>query len=191
MVTVVVQTQLIAARQHHVHVALGGAAMLFAFSLIPIMYLTAAWSVARASVPPHDALASTIGPFSTMAAFAILVWQGWKHRKQAQWHKRLMLSATIVIVMGPAFVRVLGRDVLRFVSVSPPVRLVEGGVAHILGLALFLPLFVWDRHSERRVHPATWLGFGIAVAVVTSELAVHWGGLDWASVAAKLPGVGS
>lgn len=176
----VAQTQLIAGRQHQLHMRLGKAWMLFAVALIPIMYLTAVWQVARANQPPFtDPLTWTIVPLSVIIPFAIVVYLGWLHRRQAQWHKRLMLAATIMVVMGPS----IGR-----LPIAPPTM---GGMSFqlLLGLALFIPLFVWDVRREGRVHPATWIGFGLSAANVAVPLAVFWTGADWASVAQGLPGV--
>jgi len=60
----------------------------------------------------------------------------------------------------------------------------------LLGLALFVPLFLWDRKSIGRVHPATRFGFAMGAISVAIPLAVFWFNLPWAKVAARLPGVG-
>lgn len=52
MALLVVQTQLIAGRRHEVHMKLGAASMLVAIAMVPVMYLTAVWAVARHSHPP-------------------------------------------------------------------------------------------------------------------------------------------
>jgi hypothetical protein len=61
----------------------------------------------------------------------------------------------------------------------------------LLGLALFIPLFVWDRRSLGHVHPATRLGFAMAAISVAIPLVVFWFNLPWAKAAAQLPGVGA
>jgi hypothetical protein len=178
----VAQTQLIAGRQHLIHMRLGIAWVLFAVLMIPVMYLTAVWQVARANQPPFtDPLTWTIVPLATIIPFATLVYLGWMNRKQAQWHKRLMLSAAILVVMGPAFGRL---------PLAPPT---VGGFTFqmLVGFSLFVPLIVWDRRKEGHVHPATKVGIGLAALWVVCPLAVFWLNLPWASVAAKLPGVGA
>lgn len=180
MLLVIVQTQLIAARRTAVHMTLGTAGMLLAIALVPVMYLTAVWQVARANQPPFtDPLTWTIVPLAAIIPFAILVWQGWSNRRNAQWHKRAMLSAAIIVVAGPA----IGR-----LPIAPP--LLEGMTFQLLlGLALFVPLFVWDKRTQGQVHPGTWLGFGLTAVSVAIPLLVFWSGADWASVARTLPGV--
>ena len=68
------------------------------------------------------------------------------------------------------------------------------GVPHtrlLLGLALFIPLFIWDKRRDGHVHPATWIGFSLSAIAVLVPLFVFWTGVNWAGVAAKLPGVGT
>src|SRR5438105_7887542 len=112
---IIAQKQLIAARKHQVHMRLGVAGMLFAILMIPVMYLTGVWQVARANQPPFtDPLTWTIVPLAVIIPFAALVWGGWANRRNVQTHKRLMLSAGILVVMSPAFGRL---------PVAPPTML--------------------------------------------------------------------
>ena len=178
----VMQTQLVAARRTEIHMKLGKATMLVAIALIPVMYLAAVWAVARHSHPPFtDDLNWTAIPLAVIPAFAFLVYEAWRRRKQAQWHKRLMLSATIMFAAGPGFSRI---------PLLPPtfwgftIQLLAGTAL------LFLPLFIWDRRTQGKVHPATWTGYAVATAAAVIPLALIYTG-SWAGIAAKLPGVGS
>jgi hypothetical protein len=181
MLAIVAQTQLIAARKTQVHMRLGIFTVLLAILMIPVMYLTAVWQVARANQPPFtDPLTWTIVPLVGIIPFAILVWQGWANRRNAPYHKRLMLSAAILVVMGPA----IGR-----LPLAPPTT---AGFSFILllGLALFIPLLLWDRKTLGHIHPATRLGFTMGAITAVVPVIVFWTGLPWAKVAAHLPGVG-
>lgn len=179
---VVAQTQLIGARKHSVHMRLGKLGMLFAILMIPVMYLTAVWQVARANQFPFtDPLTWTIVPLSVIIPFAIVVWNGWSHRRDVQFHKRLMLGAAIMVMMGPA----IGR-----LPIAPP-TLIGLTILLLLGLALFIPLIIWDRRTVGHIHPATKLGFAMGSLTVAIPLAVFWLDLPWAKVAAQLPGVGA
>ncbi len=180
MLAIVAQTQLIAARKHAVHMQLGKLTVLLAILMIPVMYLTAVWQVARANQAPFtDPLTWTIVPLAVIIPFAALISQGWAKRRDVQSHKRLMLSAAILIVMGPA----IGR-----LPIAPPTR-VGFTVILLLGLTLFIPLFVWDRKTIGHTHPATRLGFTMGAISVGIPLAVFWFNLPWAKIAARLPGV--
>jgi uncharacterized membrane protein len=182
MAAIVAQTQLISARKHEIHMRLGKLTMLLAVLMIPVMYLTAVWQVARANQMPFtDPLTWTIVPLAGIIPFAIMVWNGWSKRRDPAWHKRSMLSAAILIVMGPS----IGR-----LPLAPPV-LVGFTILMLLGLALFIPMFVHDRKILGEVHPATKLGFSMALVSIAIPLAVFWLRLPWANVAAHLPGVGS
>jgi hypothetical protein len=182
MAAIVAQTQLIAARKHAVHMKLGLLTLLLAILMIPVMYLTAVWQVARANQPPFtDPLTWTIVPLAVIIPFAALVWSGWSKRRDAQSHKRLMLSAAILTVMGPT----IGR-----LPIAPP-TIVGFTFVFLLGLAVFLPLFVWDRKTLGHTHAATKLGFAMGAIAVAIPLIVFWGRLPWARFAAQLPGVGA
>lgn len=181
MLAIVAQTQLVAAGRRDLHMKLGALTVLLAVALIPVMYLISVGQVQRANQPPFtDPLTWTIVPLSGIVPFAILIWQGWAHRRNAQWHKRAMLGAAILIVAGPS----IGR-----LPIAPP-TLIGFTLQFLIGLALFIPLFVWDRRTQGRVHPATWLGFSLLAISIFIPLAVFWTGSDWASVASRLPGVG-
>src|SRR6478672_9876912 len=113
MLAIVAQTQLISARKHEVHMRLGKLTMLLAVLMIPVMYLTAVWQVARANQPPFtDPLTWTIVPLAVIIPFAVMVWNGWSKRRDPAWHKRSMLSASILVVMGPS----IGR-----LPIAPPI----------------------------------------------------------------------
>jgi hypothetical protein len=182
MALLVIQTQLVSTRRTETHMKLGTASMLLAIALIPVMYITGVWAVARHSHPPFtDDLNWTAIPLAVIPAFAFLVYEAWRRRKQAQWHKRLMLSATIIFAAGPGFSRI---------PLAPPTF--WGFTAQLLGgtLLLFLPLFIWDGRTEGKIHPATLTGYAVASAAAIIPLALIYTN-SWASVAAKLPGVGA
>jgi cytochrome bd-type quinol oxidase subunit 2 len=181
MLILIAQTQLISAGRRDTHMKLGVLGMALALAILPVMYLAAVWQVARANQPPFtDPLNWTAVPLATIPAFAILVWQGWTDRREAQWHKRLMLSAAILVVLGPA----IGR-----MPIAPP-SLLGHTVQVTIGLALFVPLMLWDRRSQSKVHPATWLGFTVAAAAYFVPI-VLMATESWGPIARHLPGVGA
>jgi len=182
MILFVAQTQLVSAGRRDLHMKLGAATVVLAAVLVPIMYLTAVWGVARESHPPFiDGLNWTAIPLAVIPAFIFLVYEAWRRRMQAQWHKRLMLGATILVVFGPGFSRI---------PLAPPsywaftIQLFAGL------LLIYAPVFVWDRRTVGKVHPATWTGF-IAGALAAGVPLVLMGTGSWATIAQKLPGVGS
>ena len=182
MALIVTQTQLISAKKHEIHMRLGKLTVLFAILMIPVMYLTAVWQVARANQMPFtDPLTWTIVPLAVIIPFAVMVWQGWAHRRNAAWHKRSMMCAAILVVMGPT----IGR-----LPLLPPTML-GFSILHLLGFAVFLPLVIRDRRTVGHLHPATKLGLVMAAVAILTPLSVFWFNLPWANVAAHLPGVGA
>jgi len=180
MVAFIVQTQLVSAGRRDIHMKLVKFSMLLAVALVPVMYLVSVWQVERANQPPFtDPLNWTIVPLAVIIPYAVMIWHGWTHRKNAQWHKRSMLSAAILVVAGPS----IGR-----LPIAPP-TILGFTIVFLLGLLLFVPLFLWDRRSQGQVHPATKLGFAMLLVSISIPLFVFWTGADWASIAARLPGV--
>lgn len=174
------QASLVGMNRRDLHMRLGVAGMTLAVLLVPLMYLVTVGQVARANQPPFTTpLAWTIVPVAVIPVFALLVWLGWKHRREPQVHKRLMLGAAL-LMMDPA--------VGRF-PVAPPTL---GGFAftNLLAWLTFLPLFWWDMRTLGRLHWATKLAAGLFGAALLLRLAVMgWAPGAWESVAALLPGV--
>ena len=179
MLVFVAQTQLVSAGRIDVHMKLGKASMVLALIIIPMMYLAAVWQVARANQPPFtDPLNWTAVPLAAIPAYSIMVWTGWRRRKQAQWHKRAMLSAAILVVMGPA----IGR-----LPIAPP-TLIGFTIQFLVGLALFIPLVIWDRRTIGQTHPATKLGLAVGAISAFVPIVLMATG-TWAPIAQHLPGV--
>ena len=176
----VAQTQFVAAGRRDLHIRLGQAAFVLGVALIPIMYTTAVWQVARANQNPFsDPLNWTIVPLSGIIPFAIMLWLGWTRRREAQWHKRAMLVA-MLLIMQPG----IGR-----IPLGPPMLAVHA-VGGALTLALFIPLMVWDRRTTGQLHSVTKLGFALSALAIATQIAFLATGA-WAPIAAHLPGVGA
>jgi len=121
-----------------------------------------------------------IVPVSALLVFAVLVIAAIINMRRAEWHKRLMLSATAVlldaaiarpfiayIVMGGHMPPFQGTVGLAGFQGSPP------PVVGVLPPALIALLFivagmVYDRRTLGKVHPAYWWagGFGLAVQLL-------------------------
>lgn len=176
----VVQTQFVASGRRDLHMRLGAVSFLFAVALVPLMYLTAVWQVARANQNPFtDPLTWTIVPLAGIIPFSIILWVGWSRRREAQWHKRAMLGAMIMI-MQPG----IGR-----IPLGPP-SLAVHWVTCVLTLLLFIPLILRDRKTIGRVHPATSLVVGLTALTMLIQMAGLSTGV-WAPIAAHLPGIGA
>jgi hypothetical protein len=76
-------------------------------------------------------------------------------RKRPDWHKRLMLSATLLLLGAPMvrIVVLLGvHDILKIMLLAP-----------ILTDLLFVPCFIYDFRTRRKVHPAFLVGLGLVM----------------------------
>ena len=175
-----VQVSLVSAGRRDLHRALGAAAMVLGAALIPVMYLTAVWQVARASQPPFtDPLTWTVVPLIGIPALAALLWLGWREsRRDLQAHKRLML-AIMLILTEPAISRL---------PLLPPTWFGFTFQA-ALSLLVFVPLFVWDRRTLGQLHWATRLGAGQFALIVTAQAFFLATPGIWSAFAARLPGV--
>jgi hypothetical protein len=174
------QVQLIGASRRDVHMKLGIGGFLLGAALIPVMYLTAVWQVARVNQPPFtDPLNWTIVPLAGVPIYAYLLYLGWTKRREAAWHKRIMLGIMLVM-MDPA----IGRFPL-----APP-TLAGFAFLNLLSVAPFIAPVLHDRRMLGRIHPATLLTFSLAVAMHVVRLSFLATGA-WAPIAARLPGVGA
>jgi len=172
------QTVLIAANRRDLHVRMGQAGMVLAVLLVPVMYLTSIFQVARANQPPFATpIGWTIVPLAIIPPFITLVWQGWKQRRNGPAHKRLMLSAALMM-MDPA----IGR-----LPIVPPM-LAGFAFLNALSLLTFAPLFWWDRKTLGKIHWATKLGAGLFGAALVIRLLLI-PSPAYAALAAHLPGL--
>ncbi len=155
----VVQNWLIVRGSFTRHRQLGVLGAGMAAVMVVLGIVTTVMAIAQHRVPPFfppgiflvlDVLG--IVGFGILTAWAIAL------RKQAAWHKRLMLCATI-LVMSPALGRLLPMPLLG--SFAPLAVFASMAVFVIAGIA-------FDVHARGRVHPAYWCG--AAVLVVTQGL---------------------
>jgi hypothetical protein len=114
--------------------------------------------------PPPVALA--LNTFDTVV-FAILVMSAIYLRKRSEWHKRLLLSATLVL---------LGAPILRLLL------LLAGHISHellvidvLLVDLFFLICFASDLLTRRRVHPA----YCCALALVLVDQLTTFSVMAW------------
>jgi uncharacterized membrane protein YfcA len=119
-------------------------------------------------VPPFPPapVALALNTFDTVV-FAILVSGAIYLRKQPDWHKRLLLSATLVL---------LGAPILRLLI------LVAGHISHELLIIdvllvdlLFLICFAFDLRTRHRIHP----GYFCALALLLADQVTTFSVMAW------------
>ena len=174
------QVTLVGAGRRDLHRSLGFAGMALGLAMIPVMYLTAVWQVARASQPPFtDPLTWTVVPMAGIPVFALMLWLGWREsRRDLQAHKRIMLSLMIMLT-EPAISRL---------PLSPPSWL-GFSLQAVLCWFAFVPLFVWDMRTRGELHWATKTGAALyALVIAAQSFFLATPGL-WSAFVAHFPGV--
>jgi hypothetical protein len=115
--------------------------------------------------PPPLALALSI---FDIIVFATLVGAALYHRKRPDWHKRFMLSATIILLGAPMF-----RFIIHFVGIGDMAKV--SIVSTLLVDAFFLPCFAYDLLTRRRIHPA----YLIAAALIVLDQVAQASVVTW------------
>lgn len=148
IVLLLVQTTLVAANQTKVHRKLGVAGGVLAVLMVVLGTAAAIKMAALGRSPPGGPppLVFLTIPLFEMITFPTLVAMGLYYRKRTDYHKRLIVIATIAI--SSAAVARLPLSIMRF---GPPA---------FFGLtdAFLIPIVVYDFASRGKIHPATLWG---------------------------------
>jgi hypothetical protein len=171
IVLLVVQTSLVAARRVDIHRRLG----IVGSTLACLMVVLGVWvnnrALTRGGSPPDSGGAAIyfLG-FSLILIFAVLVVFAFHARANAAAHKRLILLATVALVLA-ALVRL-------------PFAFVQHGIEKptLLSYAFLLILFIYDLWSIHKVHRTT-LAAG-AFLIVTEQIMIALGPTAKAQVVA-------
>jgi hypothetical protein len=116
---------------------------------------------------PPPSLAVALSAFD-IVVFAGLVGTAIYLRNRPDWHKRFMLSATILLLGAPMF-----RVVIHFPGTSNMARV--SIVATLLVDAFFLPCFAYDLLTRRSIHPAYLIALvPIVLDQVAQATVVSW-----------------
>jgi hypothetical protein len=162
-----VQTLLMARGSRRIHQRLGWIGAGIAVAMIILVTAAVIEELRRVNGFPPPPLALALSVFDIIV-FAILVGAALYYRKRSDWHKRLMLSATIVLLGAPMFravIHLIGRGDMAEVSI----------VSTLLVDAFFLPCFAYDLLSRRRIHPAYLVAFVLIVLdQVAQATLVSW-----------------
>lgn len=162
-----VQTVLIARGSRRLHQRLGWVGAGIATAMVILVTAAVIEELRRVKGFPPPPLALALSAFD-ITVFAMLVGAALYNRRRPDWHKRLMLSATIVLLGAPMFrlvVHVIGRGDMSKVSI----------VGTLLVDAFFLPCFAYDLLTRRRIHPA----YLVAVPLIVLDQIVQTRVVDW------------
>jgi hypothetical protein len=141
-----IQTLLIARGQRRLHQRFGWIGAGIAAAMVILVTAAVVEQLRRVNGFPPPPLAVALSAFDIIV-FAILVAAALYFRKRSDWHKRLMLSATIILLGAPMF-----RFIIHFVGIGDMAKV--SIVSTLLVDAFFLPCFAYDLLTRRRIHPA-------------------------------------
>jgi hypothetical protein len=172
-----VQTLLIVRESRRLHQRLGWIAVAIAAMMVVLVVAAMIEQLRRIGGFPPPPLALALSAFDIIV-FAILVGTAMYLRKQPDWHKRFMLSATILLLGAPMF-----RIVIHYVGVTDMSRV--GIVSTLLVDAFFLPCIIYDLVTRGRIHPAYFVAL---VLIVFDQIAqvkvVQW--VPWINLSLML-----
>jgi len=155
-----VQALLITSRARRLHQRLGWVAFGVAVTMVTLVVAAVIEQLRRVGGFPPPPLALALSAFD-ITVFAILVGAAIHFRKRPDWHKRLMLSATILLLGAPMF-----RAVIHYAGITDMSKV--GIVSTLLVDAFFLPCFAYDMVTRRRIHPAYFVAL---VPIVLDQIA--------------------
>ena len=165
------QAALIANRRYAYHRAwgLGGIALATAmvFSGIAVTITGLQGRIAHGQAEAGRAFA--IVPFSAMVLFTGFVIAAMVHRRHADWHKRLMLAASVALLNAVFarvfFLAVTGGGAGKRPGMVPPLPPEGALVPGLVGDSVLLLGILFDWRVRGRPHPAYLWGLGVMVAV--------------------------
>jgi hypothetical protein len=175
---IIVQTFLISAKQVRIHRKLGYASIAIVAAMIGFGFVMAVDAARRGftptpEVPPLRFFAIS---FFDLINFTILITAAFLYRNRAEFHKRLILVSTIVI-LTPATARI----VFLFS---------DNGVlfkAYGIDLAVLLICVAYDLYTRRKVHPAYLYAGGLFLVSIPARLIIS--GTDaWLAFAHRITG---
>ncbi len=115
------------------------------------------------------ARAFSIVPITAVLMFAGFVTAAILNLRRPEWHKRLMLVATVTLLQAAVarffFLAATGGGPGARPGMGPPQPIEGTMLAGLLVALLIVAAMVHDRRSYGRVHPAYWWGFGVVLAV--------------------------
>jgi uncharacterized membrane protein YozB (DUF420 family) len=161
------QATLIRARHVRWHRRLGVAGIGLALLVVITGTYVAIASAARGGGPPGlPPLQFLVIPLGDMLVFSILAGAAIGLRKRRDWHKRLMLLASLAL-LAAAIARI------------PLAGINQGGPLVFFGLTnlVLLACVIYDTAVNRRLHPA--FGWGLALIVASQVGRLMVSGTDW------------
>jgi hypothetical protein len=157
----------------HRAIGLGGIALATATFFTGVIIAIKAMNAGIVAGNGQTARVVAIFPFTIIATFAGLVAAAIANVKRPEYHKRLMLMATLSI-MPPALARIIGMAATlttlapRQFGVAPPSVVAAIAIGTVAGVAadlLIVAAMVYEWRKRGRPHRVYWIASGIILAV--------------------------
>jgi hypothetical protein len=171
-----VQVRLVATGRTRIHRKLGVAGAVLAVLVVIVGTTTALVAAKNGATPGPPPLVFLAIPLGDMVVFAALISAAILYRKRSDFHKRLMLLATLSILTAA-----IGRIPLEFLQ--------AGGLPAFFGATdlLILAFVAADTVKNRRLHPAMIAGVLVIVGSQVARFLIA-GTPQWTSFARWLVG---
>jgi hypothetical protein len=164
-----VQTLLIVRGSRRLHQQLGWIGAGIAAAMIILVTAAIIEQLRRVNGFPPPPLALALSAFD-LVVFATLVGAALYFRRRPDWHKRFMMSATIILLGAPMF-----RFIIHFIGIGDMAKV--SIVSTLLVDAFFLPCFAYDLLTRRRIHPA----YLVAVVLIVLDQVAQATVVSWPS----------
>lgn len=164
----VAQVWLVRSGRSRLHRRVGQGALPIAFGIWASGIATGVWATRR-DLPEmgEAAYANTSGTAISLTMFLLLVISAVAMRRRPDWHKRLVLLATVV-VLWPAF--------FRFRHILPTMPRPDILLGLLLADSPILVAAIRDKLRFGQVHPAwKWVGTGVFVEQILESVAFETG----------------
>ncbi len=168
------QALLVANRQLKRHRAWGLAGISLATAMVFTgLAVTIQGLAAKVGEYGDAARAFAIVPTTSILMFAVFVAAALINLRRPEWHKRLMLVATVSLLQAALarffILAIVGSGPGFRPGLGPPLAIERSMPAGFIADLLIVAAMIHDRRSHGRVHPAYWWGLGILVAVQLSR----------------------
>lgn len=167
----------------HRMLGLGGVALAAAMLVFGVISALHSNQLQSAAGYPEQARAFLIAPITNVLFFAVTVVVAACHFRHPDIHKRLMVLATVAVLV-PAVARVFLIVVTGSTTVTPPPIQVTLLPSMITNLLLVVAM-VYDRRRHGRIHRVYWIGGGLLVALQVLRVPFAHTSL-WHSIADRL-----
>jgi hypothetical protein len=165
-----------------------GVMLAAAMLVFGVIAAVSSYNVQAAAGHAEQARAFMVAPISNVLFFAVCVVIAASHFRQPEIHKRLMVLATVSVLV-PAIARVFLVAITGGTAIAPPpieVTLVPSLVTDLL----LVIAMVHDRKAHGRVHRVYWIGGGLLLATQLLRIPFAHTPL-WQSIADGLIGLGA